>query len=275
MRPELKKRVVTAGIGGSILLGVTLGLGYYGTAFFAVALSLFMTHEYLAMVLQLPDRGEKRQVLMGVVWLVGFFSTFLPGLGFELLMLGFIGLFCYFLMTAGRHAGAADSLERHLREAAYSFFGLVYLGFLPLYLPQIRDEESGASWLLLFFLINWAGDSAAYFVGLKRGKRRLYPAVSPKKTWEGAYGGLAGAYLVTVLFKLTLLSEMSWVFVLLAPAVVGAMAQMGDLCESLVKRAFDRKDSGTVLPGHGGFMDRFDGLVISAPFMYLCIRLLG
>ena len=99
--------------------------------------------------------------------------------------------------------------------------------------------------------------------------------MSPKKTWEGAYGGLAGAYLVTLLFKLTLLAEMSWLFLLIAPAVVGVMAQLGDLCESLVKRAFDRKDSGTVLPGHGGFMDRFDGLVISAPFMYLCIRLLG
>ena len=164
MKPELKKRVITAAVGGAILLAVTLGLGYYGTAFFAVALALFMTHEYLAMILQLSDRGEKRQVLMGVVWLVGFFSTFLPGLGFELLVIGFIGLFTYFLLTAGRHAGSPHQLELHLREAAYSFFGLVYLGFLPLYLPQIRDEDSGAAWLLLFFLINWVGDSAAYFV---------------------------------------------------------------------------------------------------------------
>ncbi|MFN7684170.1 MAG: phosphatidate cytidylyltransferase [Oligoflexia bacterium] len=275
MKPELKKRIVTGVVGGAVLLGVTLGLGYYGTAFFAVALALLLTHEYLEMVLSLPDRNQKRRVIMGIVWLLGFFSTFLPGLGFELILLSFVGVFFYFLFTAFRHQAVEDLLERHLREAAYCFFGILYLGFLPLYLPLIRDQESGVLWLLLFFLMNWAVDSAAYFVGLKYGRKKLYPGISPKKTWEGAWGGLGAAYLVTLGMKLLALGSMSWAFVLLAPAIVGFTAQAGDLCESFIKRAFHKKDSSHILPGHGGFMDRFDGLVVSAPFMYLCIQLLG
>jgi len=214
-------------------------------------------------------------VILGIVWLVGFFSAFGFRMEFELLLLVFIGLFFYFLFTAHRHSDSARELEAHLREGVYSFFGVFYLGFLPLFLPKIREQESGGHWLLVFFLINWVGDSAAYFVGRKKGKNKLYPQISPKKTWEGAWGGLAGSFLVTLLYKAVAFHGMSWAFLLVAPVVVGLTAQVGDLCESLIKRAFDRKDSGQILPGHGGFMDRFDGLVISAPFMYWCVRIFG
>jgi phosphatidate cytidylyltransferase len=275
MRPELKSRVKTGAIGGAVLLGLTLGLGTWGTALVAVILALLMTNEYLSMVLSLEDRVEKRQVFLGVVWLVGFFSAIVPRMEYELLLASFLGLFFYFLITASRHSDSPESLERHLRELVYGLFGVLYVGFLPLFLPLIRDQFNGGRWLLAFFLINWVGDSAAYFVGLKKGKTSLYPAISPKKTWEGAWGGLAGGFVVTLLFKLVAFRGMSWAFVIVGPALVGASAQLGDLCESLVKRAFQRKDSGHLLPGHGGVLDRFDGLVVSAPVMYLCIRTLG
>lgn len=272
MKPELKKRVITGAVGGALLLGMTLGLGEIGTAFFVIGLSLLMTHEFLEMVLSLPDRLDKRNVILGTVFLLGLASVILPGLQIGLLLMAFLGLFFYFLLTAYRHP---EGLENHLREGVYSIFGLLYLGVLPLYILLIRQEEVGGLWLLLFFLINWVGDSAAYFVGLKRGRQKLYPMISPKKTWEGAWGGLAGAYCVTLLYKLLVFREVSWLFVVVAPLLVGVSGQLGDLCESLIKRAFQKKDSGTILPGHGGFMDRFDGVVISAPFMYYCIRLLG
>ncbi len=272
---ELSKRVLTALLGGGVLLGLTLGLGTWGTALVAVVIALFMVNEYLSMVLELEDQNEKRQVLLGMVWLVGFFSAFVPRFEYELLVPAFLGLFLYFLATASRHARSPERLERHFRELVFSFFGLVYLGFLPLFLPLIRDQDHGAWWLLVFFLMNWVGDSAAYFVGLKWGRRKLYPAISPKKTWEGAWGGLAGSWLATLLLKVTAFPEMSWVFLLIAPPVVAIVAQAGDLCESLVKRSFQRKDSGQILPGHGGVLDRFDGLVMSAPVMYLCIRAFG
>jgi phosphatidate cytidylyltransferase len=275
MKPELKKRVMTGVAGGAVLLGVTLGLGEWGTAVFAVALSLLMAHEYLEMVLKLEDRPDKRNVVMGAIFLVSFFGTVVPGEGLSVPLLGILGLLFYFLFTAHAHAASADRLEAHLREGAYVVLGVIYLGVLPVFLTRIRQEHSGAYWFLLFLLMNWVGDSAAYFVGLKKGKQKLYPEISPKKTWEGAWGGLAGAYVVTVLFKLVALKSMSWLFVCVGPAVVGAAAQVGDLCESFIKRAFDKKDSGSLLPGHGGFMDRFDGVVVSAPFMYYCVRLFG
>lgn len=275
IRPELKTRIKTGVIGAAVLLGVTLGFGSIGTSFVAITIALVMTHEFLGMVLSLPDRHEKRQIVLGVVWLVGFFSAFGMRMEFELLLLVFVGLFLYFLFTAYRHGATSQALESHLREAVYCFFGVFYLGFLPLFLPRIREQESGALWLLVFFLINWVGDSAAYFVGMKRGKSKLYPQISPKKTWEGAWGGLAGGFIVTLLFKAVAFRTMPWAFVIAGPVIVGAAAQAGDLCESFIKRAFDRKDSGQLLPGHGGFMDRFDGLVMSAPFMYFCVRTLG
>ncbi len=275
MRPELKSRLKTGALGGAVLLGLTLGLGTWGTALVAVILALLMTNEFLSIVLSLDDRVEKRQVFLGVVWLVGFFSAIVPRMEYELLLTSFLGLFFYFLATASRHASAPELLERHLRELVYGLFGVLYVGFLPLFLPLIRDQAHGARWLLVFFLINWVGDSAAYFVGLRKGKTRLYPAISPKKTWEGAWGGMAGSFIVTLLFKLVAFPAMSWAFVFVGPVLVGTSAQLGDLCESLIKRAFQRKDSGHLLPGHGGVLDRFDGLVVSAPVMYLCIRTLG
>ncbi|MEN9722135.1 MAG: hypothetical protein RJB38_121 [Pseudomonadota bacterium] len=275
VRPELRLRVQTAAVGVAALLFLTLGLGVWGTALVAVVLALLMMNEFLGMVLTLDDRQEKSQVFFGVIWLVHFFSFFVPRMEYELLLVSFLGLFAYFLLTAGRHAQSSASLEAHLREFVYGFFGLVYLGLLPLFLPLIRGLPDGRSWLFLFFLLNWVGDSAAYFVGLKKGKRKLYLEISPKKTWEGAWGGMLGGMLVTLIYKGIVFREMSWLFTLMGPVIVGTFAQLGDLCESFIKRAFERKDSGQLLPGHGGVLDRFDGLVVSAPVMYFCIRAIG
>jgi len=275
MSPELKRRVVTGAVGGTLLLGVTLGLGTLGTACISVVLSLAMTHEFLSMVLSSQDRVKKRQIIMGVVWLIGFFSAFFPRVQYELLVASFVGVFFYFLITAYRHSQTSESLELHFREMVYGFFGIIYLGFLPLFLPLIRDHTDGARWLLVFFLINWVGDSAAYFVGMRVGKRKLYPAISPKKSWEGTWGGLAGSVFITLIFKVLAFRGMPWAFVLIAPFFVGISAQLGDLCESFLKRSFQKKDSGDLLPGHGGVLDRFDGVVISAPVMYLCMCVLG
>ena len=128
---------------------------------------------------------------------------------------------------------------------------------------------------MLFLFIVWAGDTGAYFAGKKFGKRKLYFAISPNKTIEGGIGGLAVSMFITLIFKLFFLQGMSWFLVFFVPLIVGITAQVGDLCESFLKRAFDKKDSGTILPGHGGFLDRFDGVVFSLPVMYACIRVLG
>lgn len=270
---ELKKRVITGVMGGVILLLAVIFGGRIGTALLAVILSLGMFYEFIEMSFSLPDKDEKRLVLLGSTWLLAFANFWIPRAEYELLLLMFFGFFTYFLFTAERHGG--EFLQTHFRELVYSFFGGFYLAFLPLFLILIQDAEHGIRWTVFFFLLNWVNDSVAYFVGKKYGKRRLYFRISPKKTVEGAVGGVAGGILFALLYKTLFFWNMPWAAVLLIPLFVGSAAQLGDLCESFLKRAHFKKDSGSILPGHGGFLDRFDGVVFSLPVMYACMRLLG
>lgn len=268
---ELQKRVITGGLGAIVLLLlITLG-GRVGVALFAAVIALAMVYEYAEMVLELPDRIEKRMVLLGTTWLLAFVNFWAPRNEYVLLLMIFLGLFTYFLFTADRHKGEAFSA--HFHELVYSTFGMLYLAFLPLFLVLIRDSAGGAHWILIFLFIVWLGDTAAYFTGRKYGKRKLYPAVSPKKTVEGSIGGLVGGIAIVIAYKLAFFQEMPWGAAILTPIIVGLVSQVGDLCESFLKRAFDKKDSGSLLPGHGGFLDRFDSVVFSAPIMYGCIRI--
>ena len=124
LRPELRSRIRTGVIGGALLLAVTLGLGTVGTAIVAVGIALFMTHEYLGMVLSLDDKVIKRQVFLGIVWLVGFFSVFFPRVEYGLLLAAFLGTFFYFLATASRHAESPESKRKigraSCRERVYA-----------------------------------------------------------------------------------------------------------------------------------------------------------
>jgi phosphatidate cytidylyltransferase len=129
--------------------------------------------------------------------------------------------------------------------------------------------------MLLFLITVWAGDTGAYSLGSRYGKRKLYPVISPKKTVEGAIGGIGSGFVIALIYKLLLFRSLSWGGAIFIPVLIGAVSQVGDLCESFFKRAFDRKDSGSILPGHGGFLDRFDGVVFSLPIMYGCMRIFG
>jgi phosphatidate cytidylyltransferase len=270
---ELSKRVATGVIGGAALLALIIFGTRVGVALLAALLSLGMLYEMIEMTFALPDKAEKRVVLLGISWLVAFVNFWVPRAEYELLLVSFLGLFTYFLFSAERHRG--EPLLAHFRELIYSIFGLLYLGFLPLFLPLIRDSANGVHWTIVFLLIVWAGDTGAYFAGKKYGHRKLYPLISPKKTVEGGLGGLAAGLVVALLYKLIFFQAMSVGAAFVISLVVGTVAAVGDLCESFLKRAHDTKDSGTILPGHGGFLDRFDGVVFSLPVMYGCIRIFG
>jgi phosphatidate cytidylyltransferase len=97
--------------------------------------------------------------------------------------------------------------------------------------------------------------------------------ISPKKTVEGALGGFGLSLLISIVFKLTVIKNFGWLGILIIPGIVVIFAQVGDLCESFLKRAFSKKDSGSILPGHGGFLDRFDAVVFGLPVMYACVRI--
>ena len=173
----------------------------------------------------------------------------------------------------------AGPVERALQNSAAAVFCLIYTGFTLTALPNLRSAEDGKSLVLFLLCVVWAGDIAAMYIGRSLGKLKLAPKLSPGKTWEGAIASIAGSLLVTAgLIALALqLGKREilviaypgpvWHWLLLA-AAVNVAAQVGDLAESALKRSAGVKDSGTILPGHGGVLDRIDALLLAAPVLW-------
>lgn len=156
---------------------------------------------------------------------------------------------------------AADRMGRMV-------LGVVWIGGMFPFLVRIRAWEHGFSWVLLTMVVAWMGDTGAYFGGRALGRTPLHPLVSPKKTWEGLAAGGAATLVGVLVVKLALLPVLT-VFDCVAVAVIGsAVAVLGDLSESLLKRAYEVKDSGWIVPGHGGMLDRVDSLLFVAPTVY-------
>jgi phosphatidate cytidylyltransferase len=144
--------------------------------------------------------------------------------------------------------------------------GWVYAGLL---LPFIAHLKAlSGNWVLLTLMIAWFGDTAAYFAGRFFGKTKLYPAVSPGKTWAGAIGGLVGSFGAAALANLWYFPQLGWAHGAAISVVGGAIGQSGDLVESMIKRSFGVKDSGNILPGHGGILDRVDAVLFIAPWVW-------
>ncbi len=156
-----------------------------------------------------------------------------------------------------------------------TIMGIVYAGLLLTFLAVLKrsDPEHGAATVLIVLIVAWVADTGGYFAGRFLGKTKLYPAVSPKKTWAGAWGGLAGSVVGLIVLKLTYAEWMTWVDVFAIAIPGGMLGQMGDLSESLIKRSTGVKDSGALLPGHGGILDRMDAVLFIAPYVYAYLQI--
>jgi len=149
---------------------------------------------------------------------------------------------------------------------AKSILGFLYLGLLPAFACKILDLENGISWFLILLIVVFSGDIFAYFFGVLWGKKKIMPHVSPKKTYLGGLGGLIGS--TASAFFCSLAFHLPTQPLILVGIIVGLVAQFGDLFESMLKRVAEVKDSGTIMPGHGGVLDRIDGVLFAAPFVY-------
>ena len=154
------------------------------------------------------------------------------------------------------------------REVSCAVFAFAYIPLLLMHLVMLRQGAYGRQWLFVLMLIVMTNDSAAYYTGSAFGRHRLYPLVSPKKSVEGALGGLTGSIGGTLLARYTFFPELSVPDALLTALFIGALGQTGDLFESLLKRSFGVKDSGSIIPGHGGVLDRLDSIIFAAPALY-------
>ncbi len=183
-----------------------------------------------------------------------------------------------FVLCMTLHAGVLLAMlvfchkDIKLDDVSKAFFTAVFIGLLYSFLIPLREGKEGIFLVLVLFVGTWCGDGGAYFVGVRFGKRKLAPTLSPKKTVEGAYGGLLGSVLGLIVLAViinigtkTPINILGFVVTGIGCAVLGPVA---DIATSAIKREYNVKDFGNVFPGHGGVLDRFDSILLTAPFVY-------
>jgi len=167
------------------------------------------------------------------------------------------------------------SREKAFHNWAWMIVGALYVGWMLSYWLRLHGLGDGRSWVYLAMLTTFANDTGAYFIGRARGKHKLAPTISPAKTWEGAVGGLICAILaaIVVALVLNLISPFTFKYwqIIVLGFLISLFAQLGDLVESLLKRNMGVKESGNLLPGHGGILDRFDSLIFVGAVVYYCV----
>ena len=162
-------------------------------------------------------------------------------------------------------------LKAGFGDTAVIAFGIFYVAWLLGHMISLRRFDEGPSLIFFLFLVTWANDTASYYVGTILGKHPLAPRISPRKTWEGLAGGLVGSVAAAFACRAWFLNSLSAADALWIGLLLGAAAPLGDLCESLLKRSAGVKDSGALIPGHGGILDRVDSLILTTPAFYYCM----
>jgi len=158
--------------------------------------------------------------------------------------------------------------EEAFASWAWTIAGILYVGWLLSYLVGLRYLGDGRNWIFLALLTTFGSDSAAYFAGRALGRHRIASHISPSKTWEGAIAGIFGAIIASLILVTILSLPLSYGQAILLGLVISLFGQLGDLVESLLKRNMGVKDSGKLLPGHGGFLDRIDSVVFAGVVVY-------
>lgn len=263
----IKQRILTAAVALPLLI---LLLGYAPAAVFSgvVALLLFLgLLEFNRMGLGKNARFEQ--------WLAAALGTFIvPVLhaGQLELILPLLSLSLMLLALPFMARARTTELSAVRNQISWIVFGLVYLPGLLGCLVPLRLLEDGQRWIFLVLLSIMACDSLAYFLGSRFGRRSLAPAISPNKTCEGALGGVFGAVLGALFASVTFLPMLGLPDALAIGVLLGVVGQLGDLFESLLKRICQVKDSGGLIPGHGGVLDRLDSLLFAFPVAYSIVR---
>ncbi len=256
------KRILTALVALPLVLGL-IYLGGWPFVGLVLLIALLGQYELYGMA---RTAGVKPLVVPGLLLgALGVVHALVP-FGEGMWILGVVGLLCATAFLEG---------DNPLQRQAVTLFGVLYpTGLLGL-LTNIRlgssTDETTAIWLtLIVFLMIWAADIGGYYAGRSLGRHPLFPRVSPKKTWEGFIGGMGLAFLVAVAIKIWML-PLAWLDVVAFALIGSVFGPLGDLAESRIKRAVGVKDSGSLLPGHGGMLDRFDAMVLTVPLFYLYI----
>jgi phosphatidate cytidylyltransferase len=180
-----------------------------------------------------------------------------------------MGVFIALLLIPASYVFAKGSIDEALPSSAIAVMGTLYVGMLGGSLIRMRGDFPVGPKLVCFLLIVvWIGDAGAYYTGRSLGRHKLSPRISPKKTIEGLVGGITTSIIAAIVIHFTFFPEFPLPHAIVAGVILSACGVVGDLAESLWKRSADVKDSGTLIPGHGGFLDRFDSIFFTAPILY-------
>ncbi len=266
---ELRQRIVAALAGVAIILSAIIWSewGYFAIFFLICMFSMLEFYKLLGLDGNVPLKtyGTMNGLLM-------FTLTFLVEkrlISDKYYLLIFLGLSVVYVIILYRKAEL-----KPFASIAFTFLGIIYVGtpFALLNITVFVHDTYHAEIIIGLLFILWASDTGAYFAGKNFGRTPLFPRVSPKKTWEGTIGGGLLAFSMATIFAYNFKSLESWQWFFIAFIMVVA-GTYGDLVESLFKRSIQIKDSGNSIPGHGGFLDRFDGLLIASPIIVVFINL--
>ncbi|MGG0718799.1 phosphatidate cytidylyltransferase [Robertmurraya massiliosenegalensis] len=258
----MKQRIITAIIAAAIFLPIVI-IGGVPLILLAYLLASIALYELLKM------RNLKLFSVPGIISLIVLWIFLLPdqlqdiliALKYSKVEVALLAILLFLTYTV------ATKNKFTFDDVAFSIMSIIYIGMGFLYFIETR-ETGGLIYIFYSLFIIWATDSGAYFIGRKIGKRKLWPEISPNKTVEGFLGGIICAVVVSILFGIFSDIDSSFLKLGIITIFLSIFGQVGDLVESALKRHYHVKDSGRLLPGHGGILDRFDSLLFVWPLLY-------
>lgn len=269
------KSFLTRAISALVALAIIIGLYFYmGVNGIKILISLAVAvgSWELVGILFKKESSWFLKISFMVLTLVTFGLTSVAlNLGIFVFALAVVLLCILSLLTLHKKG----DLPRIADFQAKSVLGLVYLGLFPAFVFRLLEVMQGLSWFIFLLAVVFAGDTMAYVFGVLIGKHKVMPSVSPKKTWQGSIGGIIGSVIAGFICWNYLLNNYPVGFILGLAAVSGFVGQFGDFFESLLKRIADVKDSGKIMPGHGGVLDRIDGVLFASPVIFFGVVILS
>ncbi|MNJ91178.1 Phosphatidate cytidylyltransferase [compost metagenome] len=270
MKKNFTIRAISALVAVGVLIALYVFLKELGIKIAILASVIIGSYEIVKILFKEESSKFLKVLFYGLCVLVFVLSAMAISLAALAFSLALIALCISSLATLHKTA----DLQRIGNFQTKAALGLFYVGLLPSFSYRVLVAPNGLYWFVTLLLVVFAGDTFAYIFGVLFGKQKLMPNISPKKSLQGSIGGLVGSALAMWACQHFFFSEMSLVTLIPLAVIAGVFAQFGDFFESLLKRIADVKDSGRIMPGHGGILDRIDGVLFASPVILLGIILI-
>lgn len=257
---HLKRWISGLILGPSLILFIVFAPPWLFLLFILLMVTLGLREFYGFSPAPMSPREKGAGLILALLLAVSLYSRDPRGFLFTLVLALF-----WFLIGA---LFQPEEFSRRVEKAGRHLLGLLYIGLLPAHFVLMRRMDTGRVLILFTLVAVYFGDIMAFYIGRAYGQKKLAPRISPGKTVEGGLGAVAGSVAGAVLSKLIFFPHLPLLHALILGAGVGTIGQLGDLWESLLKRSAQVKDSGALIPGHGGLLDRIDSVLFAAPLVY-------